>query len=100
MPDLVRVDSPDTQAELTAIVEMLEAHEVPCFVSGARLGGVSGGVYGCVRRLGVVMVPGTRVAEAAALIAAHKSSRAARKDGARKPLSSRLGALVRFIWFG
>lgn len=100
MPDLVTVVSPDTEAELTAIVEMLEAHEVPCFVCGARQGWVSGGVHGCVRKPRVVMVPGNRAAEAAALIGELTSSHAAREAGARKHLSSRLGALVRFIRFG
>ena len=100
MPDLVKVVSPDTEAELTAIVEMLEAHEVPCFVCDARLGWDSSGVHGRVRKPRVVMVPGTRVAEAAALIGKLMSSHAAREDGARKHLSSRLCALVRFIWFG
>ena len=32
---LVRVLSPDTDTELAASVEMLEAREVPCFVSHA-----------------------------------------------------------------
>lgn len=99
MPDLVRVISPDTEAELAAIVEMLEAHEVPCFVCDARLDGISSGVRGCVRKPRAVMVPGTRVAEAVDLIGALKSSRTAHDDVARNPLSSRLGALVRFIWF-
>jgi hypothetical protein len=76
MPDLVRVVSSDTEAELTAIVEMLEAHEVPCFVCDARLGWVSNGVHAGVRKPRIVMVPGTPVAEAAALIGDLKSSRA------------------------
>ena len=100
MPDLVGVVSPDTEAELAAIVEILEAHGVACFVCDARVRGVSSGVHGRVRKPRVVMVPGTRVAEAAALIGDLKSSHAARDDVARKHLSSRLCALVRFIWFG
>jgi hypothetical protein len=100
MPDLVRVVSPDTEAELAAIVEMLEAHEVPCFVCDPRLGWVPSGVPGGVHKPRIVMVPGTRVAEAAALIGDIKSSRAACDDVARKHLPSRLWALVRFIWFG
>jgi hypothetical protein len=100
MPDLVRVVSPDTEAELTAVVEMLEAREVPCFVGDARQGWVSSGVHGCVRKRQVVMVPATRVAEAAALIGDLMSSQAAREGGAREHGSSRLCALLRFIWFG
>jgi hypothetical protein len=97
MPDLVRVVSPGSEVELAGIVEMLEAHEIPCFVCDARLGSVSSGVH--VRTPQTLMVPGTRLAEAAGLIEAFRSSRAAHDDGARNRLSSRLSALIRFIWF-
>ena len=102
MSDLVAVAVvwPDTEAELAAIVEMLEAHEVPCFVCDACLSWVSGGVHGRVRKPRTIMVPGTQVAEAADLILELKGSRAAHDDVARKHLSSRLRALVRLIWFG
>jgi len=100
MPDLVGVVSPYTEAELAAIVEMLEAHDVPCFVYDARVGGVSSGVHGCVRKPRTIMVPRTRMAEAAGLIRDLKISSAAHHDVARNHLSSRIRALVRFIWFG
>ena len=100
MPDLVGVVSPDTEAELTAIVEMLEAHDVPCFVCDARPGRVSSEVHSYVRKPRTIMVPRTRVAEAAALMGDLKSSHAAHGDVARNHLSSRLCALVRSIWFG
>jgi len=102
MSDLVAVAVvwPDTEAELSAIVEMLEAHEVPCFVCDACLGWVSSGVHGRVRKPRTIMVPGTRVAVAPGLIGELNGSRAARNDVARKHLSSRLRALVRFSWFG
>ena len=100
MPDLVGVVSPDTEAELTAIVELLEAHDVPCFVCDARVGSVPSGVRGCVRKPRTIMVPRTRVAEVAGLIADLRSSRAAHDDVGRNHLSSRLRALVRLIWFG
>jgi len=73
MSDLVGVLSPDTDAELTAIVEMLEAHDVPCFVCDARPGSVSSGVHGYVRKPRTIMVPRTRVAEVAALMGDLKS---------------------------
>jgi hypothetical protein len=100
MSDLVRVVSPETEAELAAIVELLEAHEVPCFVCDTRLSWVPSGVQGGVRKPQVVMVPGCLVAEAAALIGSLKSSRAACNDVTRKLFPSRLRALVRLIWFG
>ena len=68
MPDLVGVVSPDTEAEFTAIVEMLEAHDVPCFVCDARPGCVSSGVHSYMRTPRTIMVPRTRMAEAAALM--------------------------------
>jgi hypothetical protein len=100
MPDLVGVVSPDTEAELTAIVEMLEAHDIPCFVCDARPSWVSSGVHGYMRKPRTIMVPRTRVAEAAGLIGDLESSRAALDDGGRNHLLSRLYALVRSIWFG
>ena len=102
MSDLVAVAVvwPDTEAELAAIAEMLEAHGVPCFVCDACLGWVSSGVHGRVRRPRTIMVPGTRVAEAAGLIGELKGSSAARDAVAPKHLSGRLRALVRLILFG
>jgi hypothetical protein len=35
---LVKVLSPDTEPELIAVVAMLEAHEIPCFVQNAGFG--------------------------------------------------------------
>lgn len=35
---LVKVLSPDTEPELVAVVAMLEAHEIPCFVRNAGFG--------------------------------------------------------------
>ena len=100
MPDLVRVVSPETEAELAAIVELLEAHEIPCFVCDTRLGRGPSGVRGGVRKPQVVMVPVCRAAEAVALIEGFKSSGAACNDVARKQPPNRLRALVRLIWFG
>ena len=100
MPDLVGVVSPDTETELTAIVEMLEAHDVPCFVCDARPGWVSSGVHGYVRKPRTIMVPRTRMAEVASLIGDLEGSRAARDDRGRNHLSSWLCALARSVWFG
>ena len=100
MSDLVGVVTPDTEAELAAIVEMLEAHGVPCFVCDPRLGWVSSGAHGGVRRPRTIMVPRIRMAEVARLIGDLKSSRAAHDDVARNHLLSRLCALVRLIWCG
>ena len=100
MPDLVGVVSPDTETELTAIVEMLEAHDVPCFVCNTRRDQVSRGVHGYVRKPRTNMVPRTRVAEVASLIGDLKSSHVAPDEVSPNHLSSRFCALVRSIWFG
>ena len=100
MPDLVGVATSYTEADLAAIVELLEAHDVPCFVRDARLPWVTSGVHVCVGRPRTIMVPRTRVAKAAGLIGDLKRSRAAHDGVAHNHLSSRLRALIRSIWFG
>ena len=62
---LVRVPSPDSEAELVAILEMLEAFEIPCFVHNAGCRGVAG-VRGRPSQPHSVMVPAERMAEATA----------------------------------
>ena len=37
---LVSVFRPDTESELMAVVAMLEAHDIPCFVHNAGFGGL------------------------------------------------------------
>ena len=91
---LVRVISTDTETELAAIIDMLEAREVPCFVSSPRPGAGSRGVAGGGNKRQTILVPAARLAEAVALIGALKGTRAAHGGAAPKPFSGRLRALV------
>lgn len=93
---LVRVLSPDTDTELAAIVEMLEAREVPCFVSHARSGRGSSGRPARVSKPRAILVPAAKLAEAVAIIEDRHGSRAACDGGAREPSLGWLHALVRF----
>jgi hypothetical protein len=93
---LVRVISPDTETELAAIVDMLEAREVPCFVTNPRPG--PRGVSGRVDKPRTILVPAARLAEAVALIGALQGTGAAHGCAAPKPSSGRLRALVRSLF--
>jgi hypothetical protein len=97
---LVRVLSPDTEAELNATVEMLEAFEIPCFVCNAGRDGPSLGARRQLSKPQSVMVPAERVAEAIELIGDHQDSRAPHGDLARNPWLIKLRALVRLVCLG
>lgn len=97
---LVRVLSPDTEAELIATVEMLEAFEIPCFVYNAGCYAASLGVRGRQSKPRIVMVPAERVAEAIERIGDYQDSRVALGDFARNPWLSKLRALVRLVCLG
>jgi hypothetical protein len=88
---LVRVFSPDTEAELATIVELLEAREVPCFVGSARL---------AARSSATILVPAERLAEALELIGQLLGSCAAYGGVARDRPSDRFRARLRRLWFG
>ena len=97
---LVRVISPDTDTELAAIVDMLEAREVPCFVSNPRPGAGPRGVSGRVNKPRTILVPAARLPEALALIGALQGTRAEHGFAAPKSSSGRLRALMSFFTRG
>ena len=92
---LVRVSSPESQAELITIVDTLEAFGIPCFVENS--GGGSRRVRGPVRKPAIVMVPQERLATALELIRVHRRAPATHGDAARLPWSGRLRALLRLM---
>src|SRR6516225_114844 len=92
---LVRVSSPESQAELTTIVDTLEAFGIPCFVENS--GGGCRPVRGPVRKPPIVMVPQERLTAALELIRVHRRARAAHGEAARLTWSSRLDALLRLM---
>lgn len=67
---LVKVLTPDSEAELLSVVAMLQARNVPCFVQNAGVGSLFPGALQ-IESLNArtVMVPEERAAEALALIA-------------------------------
>ena len=97
---LVRVISPDTDTELAAIVDMLEARQVPCFVSNPRPGPGPRSVAGRAGKPRTILVPAARLAEAVALIGALQGAPAVRGCIAPEPSPGRLRALVRFFTRG
>ena len=97
---LVKVFSPESEAELMTVVAMLEARRVPCFVHNAGLGSLLPGVQVESFNTRAVMVPEERAAEALALIADLRGSPEARDDEVRTPRSSKLRALIEVLLFG
>jgi hypothetical protein len=92
---LVRVLSPHTDTELAAIVEVLEARQVPCFVSQVRSGTGHSGRQGPVSKPRAILVPAAKLAEALAILGDLPGSQAACDGGAREPTFGWLYALVR-----
>ena len=54
---LVSIFRPDTESELMAVVAMLEAHEIPCFVHNAGFGGLYPGPQIDLYNSRAVMIP-------------------------------------------
>ena len=92
---LVRVSSPESQAELITIVDTLEAFGIPCFVENS--GGGCRPVRGPVRKPPIVMVPLERLATALELIRVHRRAPAADRDAAQRTWPGSLRALLRLV---
>jgi hypothetical protein len=92
---LVRVPTPESEAELVTIVDTLEAFGIPCFVDNS--GGGSRLRRGPVRKPPVVMVPQERLTAALELIRVHRRARATHGDAARRSWSGYLRALLRLV---
>jgi hypothetical protein len=65
---LVKVLSPDAEPELIAVVAMLEAHSIPCFVQNAGFGSLYPGPQIGAFNARAIMVPEEKAAEALELI--------------------------------
>jgi hypothetical protein len=96
---LVRVFSPEAEADLVAVVAMLEAHDIPCFVHGAGFGSLYPGpqIYGYNTR--AIMVSEENAAAALELIRDFDSQPGDLHAGPRPP-SGRLRTLIEFLLFG
>lgn len=100
---LVSVFTPTTDEDILAIVALLEAREVPCFVHDTRARSPSSGMQVRARRPRTIMVPAERSDEAVQLIAHMHASRGP-GHGAAGRLSwwSKLRSLIKirvFQWF-
>jgi hypothetical protein len=92
---LVKVPTPESEAELVTIVDTLEAFGIPCFVDNSS--GSSRRMRGPVRKPPVVMVPQERLTAALELIRVHRRARAPYSNAARAPWSGSLRALLRLM---
>ncbi len=70
---LVKVLSPDGEAELLAVVAMLEAHDIPCFVQNAGFGSLYPGPQIGAFNARAIMVPEEKATEALELIGNFKA---------------------------
>jgi hypothetical protein len=95
---LVRVFSPDNQPEQLAVVAMLEAHDIPCFVHNAGFGALYPGPQIHAYNTSAIMVPEEQVAEALELI---RDFQAQPSDTPPPPAPpGRLRALIELLLFG
>lgn len=97
---LVTVLSPESDAEIVAVVAMLEAHEIPCYVHSAGLGGLFPGLQVEGFNSRAIMVPEEEVGLAMELLREYQSQ-PSEPDEAEQPKSSRkLRNVIEFLLFG
>jgi hypothetical protein len=96
---LVRVFSPDSEPDLVAVVAMLEAHEIPCFVHGAAFGSLYPGPQIQDYNTRAVMVSEENEAAALELIRDFQSQPDEPDSGPQRP-SGRLRSFIEFLLFG
>lgn len=72
---LVKILSPDTEPELLAVVAMLEAHDIPCFVQNAGFSSLYPGPPIGAFNARAIMVPEEKTREAQELIDDFKADR-------------------------
>jgi hypothetical protein len=95
---LVEVYRPDTEPELIAVVAMLEAYGIPCFVDNAGFGSLYPGPQIDLYNARTVRVPDEKEALALLLIAEFRGTPTTPAPNA--PTSSKLRAFVEMILFG
>jgi hypothetical protein len=95
---LVRVLSPDTEPELVAVVAMLEAHEIPCFVHNHAFGSLYPGPQINAYNTRSIMVAEENVPDAIELIREFQAHPGSAQP--RPTPSGRLRNLIEFLLFG
>ena len=97
---LVRLVSPESDPEIVAIVAMLEAHGIPCYVRGGGFGGLFPGVQINAYNTRDIMIPDEQTAAALELLKDFQS-RPPEPEANLKPKSSgRLRNLFELLLFG
>ena len=94
----VRILSPDSEPELLAVVALLEAHEIPCFVHNAGFGALYPGPQIPAYNTRAVMVPEEQASEALELLRDFQSQPSDLRLDLRP--SGRLRALIELLLFG
>jgi hypothetical protein len=97
---LVRLVSPDSDPEIVAIVAMLEAHGIPCYVRGAGFGGLFPGVQINAYNTRDIMIPEEQIAEALELLKDFESRPPDREATVEPRKSGKLRNLFEFLLFG
>ncbi len=97
---LVRVLTPESEAELATVGAMLEARKVPYFVHSAGLGSLLPGVQVESFNARAIMVPEEHAAEALALIADLRGSPQNRDELPAPTRSSKLRTVLELLLFG
>jgi Putative prokaryotic signal transducing protein len=96
---LVRLVSPDSDPEIVAIVAMLEAHGIPCYVRGGGFGGLFPGVQINAYNTRDIMIPEEQSAAALELLEEFQS-RPAEPENIRPKKSGRLRNFLELVLFG
>ena len=97
---LVRLVSPESDPEIIAIVAMLEAHGIPCYVRGGGFGGLFPGVQINAYNTRDIMIPEEQTAEAVELLKGFHSRPLEPEANVKPRTSGRLRNLFELIFFG
>ena len=97
---LIRLISPESDPEILAIVAMLEAHEIPCFVRGGGMGGLFPGVQINAYNTRTIMVPEENAAAALDLVREFQSQAPPQSEDVKLKPKGRLRNLFEFLLFG
>jgi len=91
---------PESDPEIVAIVAMLEAHGIPCYVRGGGFGGLFPGVQINAYNTRDIMIPEEQSVTALALLKDFQSPPSDPEKNARPRESGRLRNLLEFLLFG
>ena len=97
---LVRLVSPESDPEIVAIVAMLEAHGIPCYVRGGGFGGLFPGVQINAYNTRDIMIPEEQAAAALELFRDFQSRPPEPEANVRPKPSGRLRKLFELLLFG